>query len=208
LAKQDFMLSSYPVTFPGDPGPTTVCLRASTGTPATCTNFQVLAGDLKNAVGLWNWTYAPTAQFWRIQYRLRLVGLSGASVYLNGNPSNLPGIFAGQVTSITWTSTFAPFGFTFTYNVQQMFNIGDNTFAAATTSVTGTATDLRLNVDIPLASLSVPSGLRGYWLYDPSMSVTTTDGTGGTSSASSVFMNSWMVMMGIMLALLLTVFRG
>jgi hypothetical protein len=203
LAKQDFMLGSYDVTFPGAMTPTTICLRSSTGPTPTCNNFQVLAGDLKNAIGLWNWTYAPTAQFWRIQYRMSLVGLSGATVYFNGNTANVPGSFTGQITSITWTSTNAPFGFTFTYNVQQMFNKGDNTFATATTSASGTVADLRLNVDIPLNSLAVPSGLLGWWLYDPSVAVTTTDATGtGTSPASSSLMNAWTMAVCIMVALL------
>jgi hypothetical protein len=209
LAKDDFMLGSYDVTFPRDITPTSVCLRASTAGPV-CTDFQVNAGDLKNAIGLWNWTYAPTAEHWRIQYRMRLVGLTGATVYFNGDPLNVPGAFTGQINSITWTSTNAPFAFTFTYNVQQNFNIGDNTFLPAVTSATGTAADLRLNVDIPLADLAVPSGLLGWWLYDPSVHVATAEGTGsGTSPASALFMNPWamVVCISIMLALL-TVFRA
>jgi len=127
-------------------------------------------------------------------------------VYFNGNPSNGLG-FAGQVTSITWTSTHAPFGFTFTYNVQQMFNKGDNTFAAATTSVSGNVADLRLNVDIPLDSLAVRSGLLGWFLYDPSMSVATVP-SGSSSPASSLLMNPW-IMVVCMLALVTgTVFRA
>jgi len=163
---------------------TEVCLRGSSG--GVCTPFQVNVGTLKNAIALYNWTYSAHATKFRIQYDLQLIGLSSATtdLYFNGDPANVPP-FTGQVTSITWTSTASPFAFTFTLNVQQNFNRGDNTFQQATISCVGTVVELVLNVDIPLASLAVPSGLLGYWLYDPDFTVATSPSSMSLSSSSS-----------------------
>jgi len=210
LIKTDAMIASYDVQFPGSVSTTTVCLRDSSnsGGPLTCTPFQVHPGSLKNAIGLFNWTYAMSSTSWRIQYQLQIEGLTGYSVYFNGDTANTPP-FAGQVTSITWTSADAPFGFTFTYVVQQKFNKGDNTFGTATITSSGTAADLRLNVDLPLSSLAVPSGLNGWWLYDPDVIIATESATnnpggggssgggGGFTSAAVRVMQSTLCVIGI-----------
>jgi len=203
------MIDHYDLTFPGS-GPQSVCLRGSTNGGATCTPFQVNPGTLKNAIGLYNWTYAPTATTWRIQYSLEIVGWGTSfTTYFNGDVANTPEAFSAttQVTSITWTSTEAPFGFTFTYQIQQMFNKGDNTFATASItkdSSSSTAT-VKLNGDIPLNLLAIPSGKLGYWLYDPELSMTTTTATGpqgGASSSASLVSASFASIVVVVMALL------
>jgi len=185
LSKVSAQISSYNVTLPGDTAITTMCLRGSVN--GVCTPFQVNPGTLKNAIGLYNWTYSPSAADFRISYHYQLVGLTGAAVYFNGDTSAVPGTFTGQVTSITWKSNDAPFAFTFTQTVQQHFNKGDNTFGTASITSSGTAVDFLLNVDIPLAQLAVPSGSLGYWLYDPDFTVSTAEsGSYSSSSALSI----------------------
>jgi len=183
VAKTTFSLAQYTVALPGQMEDTTVCLRGSTA--GTCTPFTVVAGTLKNALGLYNWTYAAASTHFRVQFNLQLFGLPTATVYFNGDTSAVPGSFTGQITSITWTSNQPPFGFTFTQNIQQAFNKGNNTFGTVAISSSGKASNLFINVDIPLAQLAVPSGSMSYWLYDPDFTVATTMVT-ASSSASTV----------------------
>jgi len=211
LAKADFAVSEFPVEFPNQESDTNICLRASYPNK-TCIPFAVTAGTLKSAIALYNWTYAPTAAFWRIQYNLAVVGWTDVSVYFNGDVTNVPP-FSGQVTDITFTSESAPFPFSAHYHVQQMFNKGDNSFGTATITSTGTASNLKLNVDIPLASLAQPSGLNGYWLYDPDVTYQTGEGaysggagggggTTGTTSSSSITSPSFVVLSAVLAAAL------
>jgi len=182
LAKESFGISTYPIQFPGTSGTTNVCLR---GTGSSCTALQVDPGTIKNAVGLYNWTYSTQANSWRIQYSFTVVGWTRTSVYFNNDPTALPGAFTGQVTSVTYVTTGNN---NFTYNVQQSYNMGDNTFGTAVVTAAGTAGSLTLNVDIPLAGLST----SGWWLYDPDVivndigGVSDASGGGGSSSATTV----------------------
>jgi len=201
IAKAAFSPSSYNVTGEISQIDKPVCLRGSTGVPPTCTPFNVNAGDIKMAFGLYNWQFDSSATTFRIQYQLQPVGFTSPTVFFNGNPANHCNGFSGTITSLTVSETG---GVDFTLQLQNQVNKGDNTFitAAVTSSYSGGL--CMVNIDVPVASLTTGPGT--WFLYDPVVQQSSGGGPGsGVSSSTGAGSNAGERMAAVSFAVVMAV---